>query len=1136
MGAVDGRINYHGVMTAQQINLALKLPIASVISADNSRARRKRRLWRHNVWLAVHWSRQPFSSACVRCIVALTISAMAGCRPNPDLFVEVTEEVGVDFRHVDGDPQQTYFMPRSVGSGGAVFDFDNDGRLDIYLVQNGGPDSKQFNRLYRQLEDRTFQDVTDESGLAIDGFGMGVAAGDVNNDGRLDVIATEYGRARLFLNQTQTHEPRFEDVSVSAGIDNGAWGSSVCFVDYDRDGWLDIVLANYVNYDPSRWCADSASRQEFCGPDAFPGRATRLFRNLGDVDGDGAGEAKFSDQTVSSGLAEHPGPGLGVFCADFDGDHWPDIFIANDGKPNHLWINRRDGTFSEEAITRGVGYNNMGKSEANMGIGFGDVDGNGLFDIFVTHLTEETHTLWSQNSQGNFIDQTARSRLNASKWRGTGFGTAMSDLDNDGDLDLIIVNGRVMRGKASSENQKVSDLLDPFWEPYAERNQILLNDGRGLFVDASEENASFCEVAHVSRGLICADINDDGAIDLLVTRVGEPAALYLNRKHRLGHWITVRAVDPALKRDAYGAEVFAVFGKQRLLRWVNPGYSYLCSNDVRAHFGLGKQNSIDRLEVVWPDGSAESFPGGRVDRAVVLTKGSGTPIAPPVLTPGDALADRREVVQPRAEKPVEGGSFNSGSHPASRRIQVSDGRKEPPAIADSDLDFMIAEALQRARQDVIHDPRSADKWGNLGMTFLAHELNDKASECFAEAERLDSTNAQWPYLHAKCFVQSDSNRSIELLERAVAVCQNTPEAPRLRLVEMLLETQQFARAEAHLDEFLKVFPHDPRASHAKARLRFMQGDYQGCLDELLAFDKYIKQNYDSALSKAKRLASEGRSQEAQRSLTVAKQVLSDNLRKRKTVGLLMSNALRQLGRSADAEKQRQFAEKQTDVGWNDPYDQQVSERQTGLKTMLVKADLLYGDGKLDETISLLTTTAQQYPDSLYVHILLARSLIRLGRMADDKGDGEQARRQYERAQAALTEALKIDPNSVDAQFRLGVTLTYMGELDDDAARFAEAETWYRKAVQLKNDFTMAYFNLSNVLEKQGRTAEAIEAMRSAIRSQPNHTEGLYRLGVLLMNAGEFQEAEQHLRLATKLNPSHKEAQQALERLQLNQRP
>ncbi|MDZ4783829.1 MAG: CRTAC1 family protein [Planctomycetia bacterium] len=538
---------------------------------------------------------------------------------SPTIFVE-WPELGVDFVH-RADTHKQYSLPRTIGSGTAVFDYNGDGLLDLYLIQNSGAESKHTNRLYRLGADLRYVDVSSGSGLDVAGYGMGAAAGDVNNDGRVDLLLTEYGHARLFRNRSEGDEPKFEEITAAAGIENPYWGTSAAFLDFDRDGWLDLVVVNYMNYDPSRWCADGSSREEFCGPDAFPGRMAKLYRNRGAQPDD---QVRFEDVTVSSGLAAAPGPGLGIFCADFDGDRWPDMFIANDGQPNHLWINQRDGRFVEEGISRGLAYNAMGKAEANMGVAVGDVDGDNLFDLYVTHLTEETHTLWRQEPRGYFLDRTAASKLIGAASRSTGFGTAMADVDNDGDLDLMLVNGRVTR--AAKPPASPARYANEFWLPYAEPNQLLLNTGDGHFVNAASQNPAYCREPAVSRGLAVADLNDDGGLDLIVTRVDQPPGIYRNVHPARGHWLLVRVVDSLLHRDAYGAEVTLRQGEKVVTRHVNPGYSFLCSNDPRCHFGLGDAAAYAAIEVVWPDGTAEMFAGGKADQVITLERGAGRPL------------------------------------------------------------------------------------------------------------------------------------------------------------------------------------------------------------------------------------------------------------------------------------------------------------------------------------------------------------------------------------------------------------------------------------------------------------------------------------------------------------------------------
>jgi hypothetical protein len=540
----------------------------------------------------------------------------------PRWFDDVTDTGNLQFHH-DAGATGDYRMPQVIGSGGAFLDFDNDGRLDVYLVHNGGPQGKK-NQLFRQKPDGTFEDVSAGSGLDIAGFGMGVAVGDFDNDGWVDIYVSQFGGGRLFRNRGKNaagHWLGFEEVTRAAGVEQPRWGTSCAFVDYNRDGWLDLIVVNYVDYDPSVPCGEASGRRDFCHPSMFAGTAARLFRNRGkDSTGRWLG---FEDVTVSSGLARAPGPGLGVVCSDFNGDGWPDILVANDAQPNHLWINQKDGTFKEEAVRRGIACNVLGQPQANMGVALGDVDGDGLADVFITHLTEETHTLWRQSPRGLFLDFTARSGLTAPRWRGTGFGTILIDFDHDGWLDLAIANGRVSQGKPVAVPG-----LPAFWHPYAERNQLFLNEGKGRFRDISLANAPFCGTDAVSRGLIWGDFDNDGAVDLLVTTVAGPARLFRNVASKRGHWLGVRALDPRLNRDAYGARVTVKAGSKRWVAEVCPGQSFLSSGDPRVHLGLGAIEQIDELRIDWPDGLAETFSAGGLDRYLTLVRGKGKKAAP----------------------------------------------------------------------------------------------------------------------------------------------------------------------------------------------------------------------------------------------------------------------------------------------------------------------------------------------------------------------------------------------------------------------------------------------------------------------------------------------------------------------------
>jgi hypothetical protein len=546
--------------------------------------------------------------------------AAAGCAPagtdrsESAWFEDATERSG--FPANDPAPASDYSLPDLTPGGVALFDFDRDGRLDVLLVTHAPPGSGRTHRLLRQGSNGSFDDVTKGSGLDVTGYGQGVAVGDIDNNGWPDACITEFGGARLFQNRGGR---RFEDITAEAGIDNPLWGTSAAFFDHDRDGWLDLVIVNYVAFDPSRECMRAAGQKDFCGPDAFPGTVSKLFRNLGEAAG--PGRARFEDVTARSGLASLPGPGLGVFCADFDGDRWPDIFVANDGRPNRLWMNQHDGTFVDEALLRGVAMNGAGVAEADMGIAAGDVDGDGLFDIFATHLTEETHTFWRQGPRGLFRDATASALLAGGAGRSTGFGTALADFDCDGDLDLAVANGRVARAPDVPPSP-----TGEFWVPYGQANHLYANVG-GRFQSVAGSNPPFCGAANVARGLACGDIDGDGGLDVVVTTIDRGPRLFRNVAPKRGHWLAVRAL--VHNRHAYGAEVTVSAGERRWTRMVQPGRSYVSSDAPEAHFGVGAASLVDAIEVVWPDGSEETFPGGPADRLVELRKGEGATVVRP---------------------------------------------------------------------------------------------------------------------------------------------------------------------------------------------------------------------------------------------------------------------------------------------------------------------------------------------------------------------------------------------------------------------------------------------------------------------------------------------------------------------------
>jgi hypothetical protein len=532
--------------------------------------------------------------------------------PETVLFTDVTERLAVDFVHHTGHTDR-YLMPEIMGGGGAVFDYDGDGDLDIYLVDSGDhtPMDDQPattpNRLFRQGPDGTFSDATEASGLGDLGYGMGCAIGDIDNDGDLDVYVTNWGPDALYRNEGNG---TFKNITPEAGIENNVWSCSAAFLDYDRDGDLDLYVANYLNYDPTRECSDDAGRPVYCGPKAFDGVRDTLYRN--------DGGSSFTDITVEAGMAEPTLAGLGVVCADLDDDGLIDVYVANDGDPNLYWVNQGDGTFMEDAFIMGVACNGHGMPEAGMGVTTGDVDADGDLDIFVTHLASESNTYYRNQGDMGFDDATSAVRLAAASTAFTGFGTAFFDYDNDGHLDLAVANGTVTRRQRPLADEP------PFWKDYVEFNLLFHNDGTGVYAHKSQEAGTFASDLDISRGLIPADLDHDGDLDLLVINIEGPARIYRNNQTpEAGDWIDLNVVLPGRHRQALGAKVSIETNHRTLIRHVLPPGGYLTGGEAGVHLGLEDGEIIKRINVRWPDGRLEQFTAPPARPSITLEQGQG---------------------------------------------------------------------------------------------------------------------------------------------------------------------------------------------------------------------------------------------------------------------------------------------------------------------------------------------------------------------------------------------------------------------------------------------------------------------------------------------------------------------------------
>ncbi len=515
--------------------------------------------------------------------------------PAAEWFTDRAEESGIRFTHANGMSGKFYYA-EIIGSGAAMFDMDNDGDLDVFLVQYRGQ-----SRLFRNdLRDGklAFTDITEKSGIVTHDGGMGVAAGDFNNDGCVDLYLTYLGTNQLWRNNC---DGTFTDVSKQSRTDETGWAVSAAFVDYDRDGWPDLFVGNYLSWSEaaSMPCHGASGRPDYCSPNVYQPLPSRLYHNNRD--------GTFSDVTVAAGLAREFGPALGISTADFNGDGWIDIYVANDGQPNQLWINQRNGTFKNYGLLSGTALSMHGKAKAGMGVDAGDIDNDGDEDLFVANLTGEGGDLYVNRGGGLFDEESARSGLGVASRPSTGFGAGWLDIDNDGRLDLAVVNGAVQTIEALRQAN------DPL--PLHQLKLLFRNTGDRKFEDVTRQGGPAFQLSEVGRGAAFGDIDNDGATDILVNNNNGKARLLVNRTGARNHWIGLKLV--------VGARVQVILEDgTSIWRRARADGSYGSASDPRVLVGLGSSTRPPRLHVVWPDGRTEEWSSVEIDRYTTLKEGS----------------------------------------------------------------------------------------------------------------------------------------------------------------------------------------------------------------------------------------------------------------------------------------------------------------------------------------------------------------------------------------------------------------------------------------------------------------------------------------------------------------------------------
>jgi enediyne biosynthesis protein E4 len=556
--------------------------------------------------------RSPIGLVIALCLVAPALRArqQSPSVPSPTVvFRDVAAAAGVNVTHVNGASPEKYFA-EIMGSGGLFFDFDDDGWIDIFIVDGGSiADAKVAatarHRLYRNRHNGTFEDVTSQSGIRHREYGMGACAGDYDNDGAVDLYITNYGPNVLYRNMGHG---RFTEVPGAGGAGTALWSTSCAFTDVDRDGFLDLFVTNYVQAEKTnnKFCGKRSpvTLRGYCHPLAYDPSPNVLYRNTG--------KGTFVDISAKAGIAGFRGNGLGVAVTDINDDGWADVFVANDGKPNFLFRNTGKGTFEEVGLLAGVSLAADAKPRAGMGTAFGDFDGDGRLDLVVTNHEFEMHSLFRNLGGGLFTDATLESGLGPVTLPYVGFGVAFLDYDNDGRRDLAIVNGNVVDNIA--EFRKGAKHAQP---------GLLLRNTGDRFLNVGKQAGPAFAVETVSRALAKGDIDNDGDLDLLITSNGGPVQLLLNEGGNRNNALLVKTIGTKTNRDGIGARIRLTAGGRTFVDQVTSGSSYLTQHDMRVHFGLGASTKVDRLEITWPDGRVDAMENLPVNHVITVREGQG---------------------------------------------------------------------------------------------------------------------------------------------------------------------------------------------------------------------------------------------------------------------------------------------------------------------------------------------------------------------------------------------------------------------------------------------------------------------------------------------------------------------------------
>jgi len=1002
-------------------------------------------------------------------------------KPNPPSsvrFVDATEYSGIDFLHRSGLTGRKYGV-ETIGSGAAFFDYDNDGRVDLYVV-NGADlpgyvsESPPRNALYKNAGSGRFTDVALGQGVADTTYGMGITVGDYDNDGDDDLFVTNYGPNLLYRNGPDQHG-RFVDVADRVGVKgDSSWSTGCAFADFDLDGDLDLYVANYLEYSLEADALEDDGNlrrpRRHLAPTEFPGRRDFLFRN---------DSGQFIDVTQAAGLESVSSRELGVIFLDYDGDGDPDLFQGNDATPNFLFRNDGAGSFTDVALNVGVAYNESGRPEGTMGVDAADVDGDGHIDLVMTNFQWESNTLYRNLANGRFADASVASGIAAASFDRLAFGINLFDADADGDKDLFVANGHI---------DEDIERFDP-QASYGQRDQLFLNDGAGTFTDVTDVAGPGFEHRLVGRGSATADYDDDGDLDLFVVNVNQPAVLLRNDSRRQNHWLALRLHGTHSNRNGYGARVLVQSGDLLQVDEARSSSSYLSQDDPRLFFGLGPHQTVDRLEITWPSGTRQVISQVAVDRVLEVHEPvkvepldrevAETPqfdtdtIGETAGSRGDASAVERAWMESPMVLPDP--VLNKGSGVADRS-----GKSTSPAnLSETDRLLQLAAALgdrgdfqgaeHSYRQAIELDAKLAAAWTGLGQTYGRQGNPEAARTAFGRAILVDSTDAAPHYelgnLRAR---QQMFDRAVPHYERAIAL---DPEHVQAHINLAAVHTRQtdYGPAQAALQRAIRFLPQVGDLLYRLGRIYFLQARYPealATLNEALRLQPGIPEAYDLI---AQIHIAEGSPEETHRTLVAG------------------------LG---------------------------IDSTAAALRTRL--GALRFSEGQYSSAAGDLERAIRQNPDDEEAYYLLGHAWINLGHDLKGKAYLRCFRRLQEHHRDLLDHktTILLNPNGVEGFYHLGAVYSRID-------RFEAAQQAYAVALRIDPGHIDALNNMGNIYLRGGQVDAAIGAFQKVIERDPEYAKAYNNLGYAFLLAGDQERAVAQFEEAIRLDPDYAQARMNL---------